>query len=186
MATQRHQKPQSDLSRSTSEQSVVPGESPNGDAQPAAGARRNAELAAMLQKAGLRVTGMRLTILQALINDPTHPTAEALYDRLRPDNVNLSLSTIYKTMVAFVRAGLCQRLFGCGPQMRVDPNCQHHWHAVCDECGNVEDYEPPAHMKLEPPAKAGSMIIRAIHVHLSGICAECHKSRLAKHGQARD
>jgi Fur family peroxide stress response transcriptional regulator len=184
MATQRRHKPRSGLSRSTLEHSPVSGESPNSHTQSGTRVRGKAELAAMLQRAGLRVTGPRLTIFQALINDPTHPTAEALYHRLRPDNVNLSLSTIYKTMEAFVRAGLCQRLFGCGPQMRVDPNCQHHWHAVCDECGHVEDFEPPAYMKLEPPARAGSMVIRAIQVQLNGICAECNQSRLARRGQA--
>jgi Fe2+ or Zn2+ uptake regulation protein len=147
MATQQRHKSRSGVSRSTPEHSPVSGKSAIGRTQSGTRVRGKAELAEMLQKAGLRVTGPRLTIIQALIDDPTHPTAEALYDRLRPDNVNLSLSTVYKTMMAFVRAGLCHRLFGCGPQMRVDPNCQHHWHVVCDDCGHVEDYEPPAHLR---------------------------------------
>lgn len=147
-------------------------------------ANQNAELAARLQKAGLRVTGPRLTILRALEGDLSHPTPEALYQRLRPDNANLSLATLYKTLLKFDQAGLCQRLLGCGPQMRVDSNCRHHWHVVCSGCGRVEDVQPPAGSKLELPTRAGSMAIRSMQVYLSGLCPKCQQGGQSGSGPA--
>jgi Fe2+ or Zn2+ uptake regulation protein len=71
-------------------------------------------------RAGLRATGPRVHILTALEQDRSHPTAEQLFEALRPQYPFLALSTVYHTFDAFIRTGLCQRVSGAGDRMRVD------------------------------------------------------------------
>src|SRR5215471_8106943 len=86
---------------------------------------------ARLHRAGLKATGPRMVILAALEQDPTHPTAEHLYDTLRRAHPSLSLSTVYQTLDVFIRTGLCRRVSGLGDRLRVDGTPQDHDHAVC-------------------------------------------------------
>src|SRR5215470_11039399 len=94
-----------------------------------------------LHRAGLKATGPRMVILAALEQDSTHPTAEDLYDTLRRAHPSLSLSTVYQTLDAFIRSGLCRRVSGPGNRLRVDGTPQDHEHAVCHLCGASFDVD---------------------------------------------
>ena len=74
---------------------------------------------APLHRAGRKTTGPRMVILAAFAQADIHPTAEHLSDTLRPDHPSLSLSTVYRTLEVFIRTGLCRRVSGLGPRLRV-------------------------------------------------------------------
>ena len=65
-----------------------------------------------LRGVGLKATGPRVMLLVALKQDRSHPTAEQLYENLRLAHPSLSLSTVYQTLDAFIRTGLCRRVSG--------------------------------------------------------------------------
>lgn len=98
--------------------------------------------AAKLRAAGLKATGPRLTILEALEIDRRHPTAEMIFESLRETNPSLSLSTVYSTLETFLHKGLVRRITGAGGKLRVDGTMQDHDHAVCRGCGEVFDVDP--------------------------------------------
>src|SRR5687768_5200601 len=97
---------------------------------------------AILQRvraAGLKLTPQRLAIVRELANDPTHPTAQELYERLRREQPTMSFATVYNTLDALAAAGLCSSLALAPGAARFDANMAPHDHLVCDGCGLVRD-----------------------------------------------
>ncbi len=107
---------------------------------------------AKVRASGLKLTPQRLAIVREIASDPTHPTAQELYERLLPSMPTMSFATVYNTLDALAAAGLCSaRALAPGPS-RFDPNMVAHDHAVCDSCGLVRDVTS----QLEGPQHEGS------------------------------
>lgn len=145
-----------------------------------------------LREAGLKATGPRMAILASLEEDLSHPTAEGLFERLRGEHPSMSLSTIYKTLEAFLRAGLCRRVSGDGARLRVDGTIQDHDHAVCRGCGRIFDVERELFPRTAPPAMLpNGSAVTAIHVEYEVVCSDCagseaFDSRLSRSPTAAD
>lgn len=86
---------------------------------------------------GLRCTRQRLFLYDALVNTASHPTAEELYAQVRTQIDGLSLATVYNTLEAFCRAGLCRKLPSCGGA-RYDADPREHMHITTTD-GGVRD-----------------------------------------------
>src|SRR5436305_13788977 len=91
-----------------------------------------------LKRAGLKLTPQRIAIVREIADDHTHPTAQDLFERLRPSFPTMSFATVYNTLDALARCGLTGSLH-LGGAVRFDPNTSPHHHAVCDSCGAVVD-----------------------------------------------
>jgi Fur family peroxide stress response transcriptional regulator len=145
---------------------------------------RAAAMLGDLKRAGLKMTAQRLAIVRLFAADDTHPTAQDLYERLRPEFPSMSFATVYNTLDALVSAGLGGTL-RLGGAARFDPNVAAHHHAVCDRCGAVRDV--PAGT-LVPTAKAVERLrkeangfsVRAIEQVYRGLCAKCAGTRPEK------
>ncbi len=134
-----------------------------------------------LRRSGLKMTPQRIAIVRLFAEDPTHPTAQDLFDRLRPLFPSMSFATVYNTLDALARAGHAGivRLPGRrGDAARFDPNSGPHHHAVCDRCGAVLDIaagtlapSPAAARRLRKAAPGFS--IRAVERIYRGLCVEC-------------
>ncbi len=130
-----------------------------------------------LHRAGLKATRPRMVILAALEQDSTHPTAEYLYDTLRRDHPSLSLSTVYHTLDAFIRSGLCRRVSGPGNRLRVDGTPQDHDHAVCHLCGAICDVDREQVQLPTPPGHlSNGLMVTGIRFEYEIICAACQEA----------
>jgi Fe2+ or Zn2+ uptake regulation protein len=138
-----------------------------------------------LKRAGLKMTPQRVAIVRQFAEDESHPTAQDLFERLRPSFPSMSFATVYNTIDALARAGLAGilRLPGKrGDAARFDPNTDPHHHAVCDSCGAVLDISAGtlaptrgAIAKLRRVAPGFS--VRAIERIYRGLCARCARER---------
>ena len=129
--------------------------------------RANAMLAD-LKRAGFKLTPQRIAIVREIADDLSHPTAQALFERLRPAFPTMSFATVYNTLDALASCGLTGSLV-LGGAVRFDPNTVPHHHAVCDACGTVIDL-PPA-----PPTPArvdGFKVLREERIY-RGLCDRC-------------
>ncbi|MCB0738076.1 MAG: transcriptional repressor [Bacteroidetes bacterium] len=94
----------------------------------------------MLREHDLKVTHQRLVIGQYLFENKKHPTAEDVYERIRPNNPSISMATVYKTLDCFVKAGLAQKVGTTEGKTRYDANLDRHDHLYCEESNQIIDF----------------------------------------------
>src|SRR5580692_12545169 len=95
--------------------------SPRRKPQPTPAVDHVAEMLACVRAAGLKLTPQRMAIVRELANDPTHPTAQELFERLRASQPTMSFATVYNTLDALASAGLCASLSLSPGAARFDP-----------------------------------------------------------------
>jgi Fur family peroxide stress response transcriptional regulator len=128
-----------------------------------------------LRQAGLKATGPRVILLAALEQNRSHPTAELLYETLQVNHPSLSLSTVYQTLDAFIRTGLCRRVSEAGNRLRVDGTPQDHDHAICRMCGEIFDVDRQLLPRPAPPAQLPQdLTVTGLRVEYDVICEVCH------------
>lgn len=127
-----------------------------------------------LHQAGLKATRPRLILLEALEQDHSHPTAEQLYETMRPHYPSLSLSTVYQALDVFIRTGLCRRVSNAGDRIRVDGTPPDHDHAICRTCGTIFDVDRQLFLRPAPPSQLPQGLrVTALRVEYDVICAAC-------------
>ena len=126
---------------------------------------------------GIRVTSQRLAVYRALAEDPTHPTAESLYDRLRRQMPVLSQATVYRTLEYFVAQNLIRKVSAPESIGRFDAKLAPHQHLLCRVCGSLTDILLPQLCKPVLPAISGFKV-EELDIRLVGLCQNCSKSKL--------
>jgi Fur family peroxide stress response transcriptional regulator len=143
--------------------------------------RRADEMITALKTAGLRLTPQRLAVCQALAGDISHPTAQALYARLRSRFVTLSRATVYNTLQTLVAAGQVCELGAAGDgAVHYDANPTPHVNLVCTRCHRVEDFAPASLAAVaRNVAKDSGYELRGARVVYYGLCPRCRRGRPA-------
>ncbi len=129
-----------------------------------------------LKKAGLKITGPRVRVLDALkMAKSRHLSAENIYQYLRDTGVETSLATIYRVLTQFETAGFVIRHHFEGEHsvFELDDKA-HHDHLVCIACGVViefvDDFIEQKQMEI---AKAHNFRMTDHALSIFGVCAKC-------------
>ena len=85
------------------------------------------------------MTHQRQVILEEIKKDPSHPTADEVYERVRKRLPRISMGTVYRNLDVLSSCGLIHRLEPGLPQMRFDSVMHDHYHITCTQCGKIED-----------------------------------------------
>lgn len=122
-----------------------------------------------------RYSRKREAILQALRSTDTHPSAEWVYTKLKPEFPDLSLATVYRNIAEFLEEGTIVSVGTVAGQERYDAETRPHTHFICDTCGAVIDVES----KIDTAAindtvekSIGAQIMRH-ELYFRGKCANC-------------
>lgn len=132
-----------------------------------------------LQNAGLRLTPQREAICRLLAGSDEHPTAQMIYDSLRPQFPSLSLATVYNTLETLVNLGIVNALGSAGDDaVHYDADTDPHVNLACVRCHRVIDLPSQAVQTLdqEVSAQSGYQILGA-RVLYYGYCPECLASQ---------
>lgn len=123
--------------------------------------------------AGKRYSKQRELIYQAVCGTDRHPTAEMVYQWLKPTNPNLSLGTVYRNLNLLAEEGILMRM--PFPVDRYDANTRPHPHFRCGGCGGVFDLDLEYEAEIDRAAAAAEPGFR-IEGHdllFFGKCPEC-------------
>lgn len=98
------------------------------------------EVIKILLDHNLKVTPQRITILEVILNMKNHPTAEEIYELLKSNHPNISMTTIYNTLRIFVEKGIIKKVFTGDDKIRYDPGQIKHHHIYYTDSEKIEDF----------------------------------------------
>ena len=136
----------------------------------------NQELTNILRSNGYKVTPQRLAVYETLANTRNHPSAEMLYNELRPKYPSMSFATVYKTVEILNKINVIQILNTGEDSFRYDAEMSVHHHIQCTECGAVDDVMALNSEGLIADAESKSGYdISGHQCYFFGICPRCRK-----------
>ena len=121
----------------------------------------------------VRHSDTRDIIYDYLYNTKAHPSAEMIYNDLKPVLPKLSLKTVYTNLRFFEEHGKVIRVATVKGADRYDAHCEEHVHLVCDECGAVIDIMDADIRKAKKACQAQKVKIKRIQIVLHGTCENC-------------
>ncbi len=127
-----------------------------------------------LKSTGVRMTPQRYAILSYLLETMTHPTADDIYRALVDRFPSMSVATVYNNLKVFIEAGLVRELTYGDDSSRFDADMSDHYHAICDRCGKIADFDFPPLTKIEHAAAANTGFkVFGHRMEVYGICKDC-------------
>ena len=138
------------------------------------------EIRQSLTTCGLKATHQRIVVLEAVAElHGSHPTAEDIFQRLRPANPTISLGTVYKTLDTFTETGMLRRVVSEGGSKRYDANTMTHSHIYCSKTKEIVDFEDEELeqllLKFFSERKLENFEIKGFSVQLTGCKVESDK-----------
>ena len=112
----------------------------------------------------------RQVILEALAATTAHPTAQELYQQLKPDYPDLSL---------FAEEGDAMSVGVFRGQERFDARTEPHAHLHCVQCGRVIDVPLPGEPEAQLCALAQSATdakVLGCSITFTGLCKTCQQA----------
>jgi Fur family ferric uptake transcriptional regulator len=123
-------------------------------------------------------------VYEAVCAARSHPTAEAVHDRVRQAMPRVSLGTVYRNLQLLVAEGRL-RAWTRGRATRYDADLSPHDHFLCESCGLLLDLDRAgAPLAAERRLQSRGFEVRGRILDLIGLCRECR--RAAKRRRRKD
>jgi Fur family ferric uptake transcriptional regulator len=130
-------------------------------------------MAAPTRTPARRQTKQRRLIYDAVCAAKSHPTAEAVYDRVRRAMPGVSLGTVYRNLQLLVADGRL-RSWTRGRATRYDADLTPHDHFLCESCGLLLDLDRAGGpLAAERRLEARGFEVRGRILDLIGLCRNC-------------
>lgn len=120
------------------------------------------------------MTPQRRAIVEVLLREGVHLTADQILTHVRGEMPSISPATVYNTLHELEDMGLVRELdLGLGlEERRYDVVTERHDHIVCLECGRIEDVQRRDGLNASLDAPHDFEIIDRRVTYL-GFCAAC-------------
>ena len=138
----------------------------------------------MLQPKNTRMTRQRKVILEELLKQNVHPSADEIYQMVRLRMPRISLGTVYRNLEVLANMGKIQKLELSGALKRYDWNTNKHYHIRCVCCDRVDD-APIAPLNQLENDLYGATVFEIIghNLEFTGLCPECSKKAAPNHAE---
>ena len=117
----------------------------------------------------------RDAILTCLQQSKSHPSAETIFQQLKPEIPDLSMGTVYRNLAMFKDRGEIASLGTVNGVERFDGNTEPHVHFVCNGCEAVADLPQiavPEQLNQEVTTQTGGKI-DLCQLTFVGKCKNC-------------
>ncbi|MDR1971930.1 MAG: transcriptional repressor [Treponema sp.] len=127
-------------------------------------------------------SGKRDAILRVIRSTGSHPSAQWVYEQLRPAIPGLSLATVYRNISLFREEGELASVGVLKGEERFDGRTEAHPHFICSRCGRIIDMDGLSNETLEHIAALGmaeslpDLRIDARRTVFYGLCGDCRKT----------
>lgn len=122
----------------------------------------------------LRHSRQRDRIYEYLAASKEHPSAEMVYNDLRPEIPGLSLGTVYRNLKLLEELGKVRRVTSFQGAERYDACCGDHVHFLCGCCGRLQDVELADTETIRSAIQLGDGFqLAKLDLTITGICPNC-------------
>lgn len=128
------------------------------------------ELKELLEANDIRLSHQRLLILDYLVLNHTHPTAEKIYKDLKEIDPVISQATVYNTLNLFSNKKIIKELDFNMNSKRYEFRKRFHGHFICENCGSISDFEVINH---NLPDELTDYDIQSEEIVYRGLCPKC-------------
>ncbi len=128
-----------------------------------------------MSERGLRTTEQRRLIVNTFFDSTEHLTIDELLEQVRAKDSRVGYATVYRTMKMLSEGGIANELhFGDGvTRYEIADEDAHHDHLICEECGQITEFEEPLIEELQERIATRYGFIVSHHKHeLYGRCKD--------------
>ena len=129
--------------------------------------------------AALKYSRQREAIKSFLMSTKEHPTADAVYSKIREEYPNISLGTVYRNLALLVELGEAVKVPSMDGCDHFDGDVSTHYHFICTGCGAISDLTEEQVGDLtgfKNRINSGfEGEIEGVSVHFHGKCHSCKK-----------
>lgn len=112
-------------------------------------------------------------IWRAVKDDPSHPTADQIYDRVRKKLSHISLGTVYRNLQKLIADDKLQVLM-LGRAQHFDPLVERHQHFICESCDRVFDVMVDQQREIKPcKLPHAGFKVTSHQLAFYGVCEHC-------------
>ncbi len=124
------------------------------------------------------LTRQREVVFRVVRESREHLTANEVFDEAKRLLPGISFATVYNSLRFLKDAGMITEInFGNGAS-RFDKTITRHDHAICVNCGKLDDLELEIPSELVQQAEISSNFqLESVQLTLRGLCPECQKSQ---------
>lgn len=83
----------------------------------------------------------RNCILNIVVSNPIHPTAEQVYDIAKRSYPKISLGTVYRNLNQLAEHGILKKICSSYGSVRFDGRTDPHFHMICTHCEKMFNVE---------------------------------------------
>ncbi|MBN1273128.1 MAG: transcriptional repressor [Candidatus Aminicenantes bacterium] len=130
-----------------------------------------------LKDEGFKITPQRAAIIDFLLDNGNHPSAEEIYKGIKTEYPMVSFSTVYNTLRVLERIGFIKSLNITENRVNFDPETYPHHHLYCERCGRIVDVQLDADISL---LKNNTVKVNSYRIYLYGICLDCLRKEREK------
>ena len=129
------------------------------------------QISEVFKSNGLKLTPQRIAVYKFLKENPIHPDALTVYEKMVESNPSFSKTTVYNCLQALSDCGLINPVNIDKDKIRYDADMSFHGHFKCTKCGEIYDF------KCTESYISGidGFEIEQKDVYYSGICKRCKK-----------
>lgn len=135
----------------------------------------------LMKNAGYKLTNQRRKVFECLEKSrDVHITTEEIYQRLKEDNKDIGIATVYRTLLIFDELGIVQKLDiddnGTRYELVSEFSSHHHHHLICTSCNKVEEVTIDLLDEVEDKiGKRHDFKIDNHDLNFYGTCKNCRK-----------
>lgn len=134
----------------------------------------------LVRARNLRCTPQRFAVLEFLVQDSGHPTADEIFEKINRLYPRASRATVYNNLRVLIDAGLVREFVQATRASRFGAQVDRHHHFICDRCGNIEDVGWFDLKGVANRRELRSRPVREYELVFRGICGACQAARPRK------
>lgn len=121
---------------------------------------------------GIKPSLHRIAVIEYLMENPIHPTADKIFNELYPSIPTLSKTTVYNVLKLLDDQGAIRSILIDEKSIRYDADISVHAHFKCTKCGNIHDVFLTEEDKVQIKG-VDQFVVSSCQIYFKGYCEQC-------------